>query len=49
MEEQNKITEQPNQNFDEDLDKFDKEHEDEVHEEDESKGDEVQLKPKKKP
>lgn len=45
MEEENKITETPNNNFDEELDKYDQDHVEE--QEDESKADEVQLKPKK--
>lgn len=42
MEDENKIVEQENSNFDDDLDKFDEEHQ-----EDEAKCEEVALKPKK--
>ena len=42
MEDENKIIEQENSNFDDDLDKFDEEHQD-----DEAKCEEVALKPKK--
>ena len=48
MEDENKIIEQENSNFDDDLDKFDEEHEEVAGQSDnEAKCEEVALKPKR--